>query len=72
MPEPKRNRRDDEILLIGRRMSNVFYNLAQRGDGVSNIHLAASEYACFKELQQKWDAAVTEYRKSFKRNRAHA
>jgi len=72
MPNPKRNRRDDEILLIGRRMSNVFYNLAQRGDGVSNIHLAASEYACFKELQQEWDAAVVKYRNSFRRKEPHA
>jgi hypothetical protein len=63
----KREHRDAKILLIGRQMSNVMFNLAQRGDGTSNIHLAANEYAQFGPLYKAWDEAVIEYRASFKR-----
>lgn len=65
----KKKRQDVELLLIGAQMANVMFNLSQRGDGVSNIHLAANEYGCFKELQTQWDAAIKKYRQSPKRLR---
>ena len=59
------SKRDDEILLIGRQMSNVLYNLGNNHPQLPSV----ADRSTFRELQQKWDAAVIKYRASFKRKK---
>lgn len=57
-------RRDNDILSIGRQMSNICWNLGH--NNAVSIEASRGTYA---ELAKQWDEAVIKYRESFKRRR---
>lgn len=64
--QERRERRDGEIMRVGRQMSNVLFNLSQMS---GEKLLAEINLVGLRKLQEQWDAASLAYRQSFKRRR---
>lgn len=62
----KPERKYENVLLVGRQMSNVLFNLSQMP---GNKLLGDINLANLRKLQEQWDEAALAYRQSFKRNK---